>query len=98
MTGLVILVAVVAVVGGGLLVVGIAVAGGSRAGRVNPMGPGPPGGHAGPPADPWAYQASPYQASHYQAGPAMLSEQATARVRALMSQGQKIQAIKLVRE
>lgn len=98
MTGLVILVAVVVIVGGGLLVVGIAVAGGSRADRVSPMGPVPPVDHAGPPADPWAYQASPYQASHHQAGPAMLSEQATARVRALMSQGQKIQAIKLVRE
>jgi uncharacterized protein YoaH (UPF0181 family) len=93
MTGLLIVVAVSVIVGGGLLVVGIAVASGSRGDRANPMGPVPPVDYAGLPAAPGPYQATPYRT-----GPGMLSEPASERVRALMSRGQKIQAIKLVRE
>ncbi|MGI8332099.1 ribosomal protein L7/L12 [Actinomadura scrupuli] len=93
MTGLVIAVAVAVIVGGGLLVVAIGVASGSRGGRANPMDQMPPTDPFGPPVSPVPHQAVPYQG-----GPGILSEPAAERVRALMSRGQKINAIKLVRE
>jgi ribosomal L7/L12-like protein len=93
MTVLMLVVAAAVVVGGGLLVVGIALAGGSRANRVNPMDQVPPVYYAGPPP-----AVGPYQAGPYHGGPGILSEPTLARVRDMMAQGQKIQAIKLVRE
>lgn len=91
MMGLLILVALVAVLGGVLLVV-VVVAAGSRRSRANPMGYAPPVGYTGPPAGQVA------AAGPYQAGTGMLPGPALTQVRMLLSRGQKIQAIKVVRE